>query len=112
MINSKIFLSPECLGRNLELVAVTPDMYVDGVRQQSPVGYGYDVLLRDHASDKLRVHIAGKQQMDEPLSGHGVFVSFSGLKVRPYVNRSTGALAFIANADEIKPVDIGKASKA
>lgn len=112
MKNSDIYLAPECLGHRLELVAVTPDLYVNGVRQPDPVGYSYDVLLREHASDKLRVHISGKQQIDEPLSGHGVFVSFSGLKVRPYVNRSTGALAFIANADEIKPVDTGKASKA
>ncbi len=102
MKNDKIFLAPECLGDKIELVAVNPDMYVNGIRQSQPVGYAYDVILREHESDKLRVHIAGPQQLEAPLSGFGELVVFEGLRVRPYVNRSSGSLAFSASADSIK----------
>lgn len=104
MITEKIFLAPECLGNNLELVGVTPDYYSAGVRQQEPVGFKYDILLREHKADKLTVKIPGPKQMEEPLSGFGTLVLFDGLKVRPYVNRATGTMAFSATAEKIKPV--------
>lgn len=104
MNNNIIYLAPECLGESIELVGVTPDMYVNGVRQDEPVGYRYDVILRDHHCDKLSVHIAGKQLMDEPLSGQSLAVVFDDLRVRPYVNRTTGKLAYTATAAGIKPM--------
>ena len=104
MNTQKIFLDPACLGDQLELVNVTADYYGDGrEKQPQPVGYRYSVLLRAHESDKIIVKIAGQQQMDAPLSGAGVMVKFDGLRVRPYVSRSTGQLAFTASADAIRP---------
>lgn len=103
MISEKIYLAPECLGTSLELVGVTPDYYSGGVRQSEPVGYKYDVLLREHKADKLTVRIPGPKQMEEPLSGFGTLVGFEGLKVRPYVNRAAGTMAFSATAEKIKP---------
>ena len=104
MINEKLFLASECLGSSLELVGVTPDYYSNGVRQAEPVGYKYEVLLREHKADKLTVRIPGAKQMEEPLSGFGTPVAIEGLKVRPYVNRATGAMAFAATAERIRPV--------
>lgn len=106
MISEKLFLDPDCIGKNIELVGVTPDYYADGVRQSEPVGFKYDVLLREHKCDKLTVKIPGKQQMEEPLSGFGIPVSFEGLRVRPYVNRVTGMMAFSATAEKIKSVKV------
>lgn len=103
MKNDKIYLAPECLGKSIELVAVTPDMYADGVKQAEPVGYTYEVLLRDHRADKLKVHVSGAKQMDDPISGEGIMVRFDELRVRPYVNRVTGQLAYSATATSIKP---------
>lgn len=103
MTAEKIFLAPECLGTSIELVGVAPDYYVAGIRQQEPVGFKYDVLLREHKSDKLTVKIPGPKQMEEPLSGFGTLVAFEGLKVRPYVNRAAGTMAFSATAEKIKP---------
>ena len=104
MNSEKLFLAPECLGTNIELVGVTPDYYSGGVRQQEPVGFKYEILLREHRADKLTVKIPGVKQMEEPLSGFGTAVTFEGLKVRPYVNRATGTMAFSATAEKIKPV--------
>lgn len=104
MISDKIYLDIACLGKTLELVGVSPDFYADGARQPEPVGYKYDVLLRDHKSDKITVKIPGAKQMDEPLSGFGTPVVFEALKVRPYVNRVTGTMAFSASAERIKPI--------
>lgn len=104
MVNEKIYLAPECVGSSIELVGVSPDYYSGGVRQTEPVGYKYDVLLREHKADKLTVKIPGPKRMEEPLSGFGTLVAFEGLKVRPYVNRATGTMAFSATAEKIKPV--------
>lgn len=104
MNNDKLYLAPECLGTSLELVGVSEDYYLNGVRQSEPVGFKYEVLLREHKADKLTVRIPGSKQMEEPLNGFGTLVAFEGLKVRPYVNRSTGMLAFSAAADKIKAV--------
>lgn len=104
MISEKIYLAPECMGSSIELVAVTPDYYSGGVRQPEPVGYKYEVLLREHKADKLTVRIPGAKQMDEPINGFGTQVTFEGLKVRPYVNRATGTMAFSATAEKIKSV--------
>lgn len=106
MILDKLFLANESLGSALELVAVSPDMYNNGVRQSTPVGYIYDVLVREHASDKLRVRIAGAQQMETPLNGFGVPVTFTDLKVQIYNNRNAGTIGFKAYAKAIKPVDV------
>lgn len=104
MNTKELFLAPECLGVQIELVDVTADYYGDSrERQAQPVGYRYSVLLREHASDKIVVKIAGPQQMEAPVSGAGVMVRFNELRVRPYVNRATGQLAYSATATGIKP---------
>ena len=69
MNTKELFLAPECLGVQIELVDVTADYYGDSrERQAQPVGYRYSVLLREHASDKIVVKIAGPQQMEAPVS--------------------------------------------
>lgn len=104
MNTNMIYLAPECLGTQIELVEITPDYYGESrERQAQPVGYRYSVLLREHASDKIVVKIAGPQQMEAPVSGAGVMVRFDTLRVRPYVNRATGQLAYSATAAGIKP---------
>lgn len=104
MNTKELFLAPECLGVQIELVDVTADYYGESrERQAQPVGYRYAVLLREHASDKLIVKIAGEKQMEAPVSGAGVMVRFDALKVRPYVNRVTGQLTYSATATSIKP---------
>ena len=107
MNNSLLYLSIACLGAAIELVEVTPDYYGSGrEKQPQPVGYRYAVLLREHGSDKLIVKIPGAQQMDAPLNGTGVMVTFDDLRVRPYVNRGTGQLAFTATAAGIRPAEV------
>lgn len=104
MNTNMIYLAPECLGTQIELVEITPDYYGDSrERQAQPVGYRYSVLLRGHAADKLVVKIPGAQQMEAPVSGAGVMVRFDALRERPYVNRATGQLAYSATAAGIKP---------
>ena len=101
---SNIYLAPECLGTRIELVDITPDYYGSGhEKQPQPVGYRYTVLLREHGCERLIVKIVGPQQMDAPLSGNGVMVSLADIRVRPYVNRTTGQMAFTASAKGIKP---------
>lgn len=109
MDSTKLFLAPECLGKNIELVDVRPDYYGNTkVQHAEPVGYRYIVLLREHASDRLTVKIMGPRQIDAPLTGTGIMVAFDGLRVWPYVSRDTGKLAYSATADAIKPVTMTK----
>lgn len=103
MNTREIRLDNNCLGKQMLLVAVTPDMYVNGQRVADPVGYRYDVCLRAHGMDKLSVRIPGAQQMDAPAPEADVYVRFDGLVVRPYVAQ-TGRLAFTASATGIHPV--------
>lgn len=99
----EIRLDNTSLGKQMLLVAVTPDMYVNGQRLTEPVGYRYDVCLRAHGMDKLVVHIPGAQKMDVPNPEHDVYVRFDDLIVRPYVGQN-GRLAFTASASDIHPV--------
>lgn len=99
----EIKLDNECLGKQMLLVGITPDLYVNGQKVTDPVGYRYDVCLRSHGMDKLSVRIPGAQQMDVPAPEADVYVRFEGLVVRPYVAQN-GRLAFTASATGIRPV--------
>lgn len=109
---NKLYFAPECFGTQIELVDVTADFYGAGrERQAEPVGYRYAVLLREHAAERLTVKILGTQQMETPVSGTGVMVEFKNLKVRPYINRATGQMAYTAVADAIMPAQAEKAKQ-
>ena len=108
MNTKELRLDNACLGQQMLLVAIVPDMYVNGQRVSEPVGYRYDVCLRAHGMDKLSVRISGRQQMDAPLPEADVYVRFENLTVRPYVN-GNGRLALTATASAIRPVDPAQA---
>ena len=103
MNTREIRLDNNCLGTQMLLVGITPDLYVNGQRMTEPVGYRYDVCLRAHGMDKLSVRIPGGQQMDAPAPEADVYVRFEGLSVRPYVGQN-GRMAFSASATAIRPV--------
>ena len=103
MNNKELRLDNACLGKQMLLVGVTPDLYANGQRLDVPVGYRYDVCLRSHGMDKLSVKIPGAQQIDAPNPEADVYVRFDDLSVRPYVN-GNGRLALTATASAIHPV--------
>lgn len=103
MNNNELYLDAKCLGSEMQLVDVRPDMYANGVRQEAPQGHIYDLVLPAHKFDKLSVRIPGEKQMEVPSPMQTVTVEFDGLKVRPYVDRS-GRLALTATASAIRPV--------
>ena len=107
-----ICLDNNCLGKQMLLVAITPDLYVNGQKVSEPVGYRYDVCLRSHSMEKLAVRIPGAQQMDAPAPEADVYVRFDNLIVRPYVGQN-GRLAFTASASAIHPTNgnVGSPSK-
>lgn len=106
MIMQNIYLDVESLGKQMMLVAVTPDMYLNGQKVAEPVGYRYDVCLRAHGMDKLSVRIPGAQLIEAPTPEQDLYVRFDGLRVRPYVG-SNGRLAFTAHATGIHAVTTG-----
>lgn len=113
MDRNSIFIAPECIGTHIELVAVNPSFYdTEGNRHPEVVSTRYEVLLRDHKSERLSVTIPGPAQIDEPLSGYGQMVEFKDLVVRPYakaVSANYATLAFSASAAGIKAVPESKA---
>lgn len=103
MNNANLYLSPECLG-TIILVSVSPDYYgLDKERHAEIQGYKYEVMLPQHRYDKLVIKILGAQLMDSPISGNEPQVTFEGLRVRPYVDR-TGRMAYTASATGVKSV--------
>lgn len=103
MIQNNLKIDPACLGDTLQLMDVTPNLYENGQRLAAPNGYKYSVCVRAHRNDKLSVLIPGAQLMETPSTMLDVFVEFTDLVVRPYVDR-TGRLAFTATASGIKAV--------
>lgn len=103
MIQSELKLDNACLGDLLQLVEVTPNLYENGQRVDSPRGYRYSVCVRAHRNDKLGVLISGPQAMETPSTMQDVYVEFTDLVVRPYVDRN-GRLALTATASGIKQV--------
>lgn len=103
MILSELKLDNTCLGDLLQLVEVTPNLYENGQRVDSPRGYRYSVCVRAHRNDKLGVLIPGPQAMETPSTMQDVYVEFVDLVVRPYVDRN-GRLALTATASGIKQV--------
>lgn len=97
-----IYLDPDCLGSTMQLVAVSEDFYANGVKQASPVGRKYDVLVIAQAYERLTVRIPGDQLVEDPGLAP-VYVEFKDLRVRPYVDRN-GRMAFSAAAEGIHVV--------
>lgn len=108
---STINVAPKELGNIRILVGVKQNIeYRDGKPTGKVIGYKYEVVLPEHAYDRLDVKINGAQQM-ELAPGETCSVTFDNLTVRPYVkyepwgDGKKAVIAYTASADAIHRVE-------
>jgi len=98
-------IAPSSLGEHMILTGVSPNYYAqNGVKQENPVGFKYDVVLLDNGYEHLLVKIPGAQQMEPSVSGSTNYVAFENLVLKPYVDHRN-RIAISATATGIHRVD-------
>lgn len=91
------------VGTELLLVGVAPSYaYEDGKRTDKIVGYKYEIVLLQHAYDKVSVKIEGDLRI-ELQENEAVFVALENLTLTPYWTPQGYRIS--TNATGIKPVN-------
>lgn len=92
---SKLRIDPASLGEKLLLTEVNPWFeYVDGKKQDIPMGYKYTVACTAHALNTITVKVKGKQMVE--ATDEFPAVKFSGLELKVYVIEGKPMITAIA----------------
>ena len=103
LTKENLWIDNSCLGKEMLLVETAPHFeYVNNVRTNNLLGYKYTVVLPQHGFEKLDVKIPGNKLL-EVQAGQSIAVSFTGLRVKPYISFKNSDLRFTASADGIAP---------